>query len=262
MLRYLRLTCALLRYSVMRELMFKVNFLTWIVVEIAWFGIQLTLIEVIYSHVSSVAGWGKYEMFVLVGTSLLVQQLFQFVFMINCIDLPENVRTGKLDFALLQPADSQFLITIRKFDLGAIFTGAFGLGVVIYAIGKLNIHPSIQQAFLYAMLVINGALIHYSLMLTIVTLSFWIVRAQGLVYGYYNLFQITRIPRDAFLGGVKIFFTYVLPMLVVASFPAEVVVQRMSGGSALWVVGVAALLLFISSLWFRFALRFYTSASS
>ncbi len=262
MKRYLRLAAALFRYSLTREMMFKANFLLWVVVEFAWFGIQLALVEVIFANVQSVAGWSKYEMILLVGTSHLVQQIFQFAFMVNCMELPENVRTGKLDFALLQPASSQFLVSVRKFDIGALVNASIGLGFAIYAVGKLQVSVGIVQMLLYAALVLNGVLIHYALMLLIVTLSFWIIRAQGLVYGYYNLFQITRIPRDAFRGGVRIFFSFALPMLVVANFPAEVLARDLWNWSVLWVFGLSVILVGISSLWFRFALRFYTSASS
>ncbi len=262
MLRYLKLSFALFRYSLSRELMFKANLILWVVVEFLWFAIQLAMVEVIFSHVRELAGWNKYEMILLIGTSHLVQQLFQFVFMINCIDLPENVRMGKLDFFLLQPASSQFLVSIRKFDVGALVNGSIGLAFTIYAVWKLNIHPSALQIVLYAALVANGALIHYALMLAIVTLSFWIVRAQGLVYGYYNLFQITRIPRDAFKGVVKLFFMFGLPMLVVANYPAEVLAQRLWSWHILWVFALAFGFVALASAWFRFGLRFYTSASS
>ena len=262
MIRYLKLVAALFRYSLSREMIFKANFMLWIVVEVAWFGIQLMLVEVIFSHVQEIAGWNKYEMILLIGTSHAVQQLFQFIFMINCIDLPENVRTGKLDFILLQPANSQFLISIRKFDIGALVNGSIGLGFVGYAVWKLGLHPTMTQLALYVLLLFNGALIHYALMLAIVSVSFWIVKAQGLVYGYYNLFQITRIPREAFKGGVKFCFTYVLPMLVVANYPAEVLGRGLLGWGILWIIGLAVAFLMGSSLWFRFAMRSYKSASS
>lgn len=262
MTRYLKLSLALFRYSLTRELMFKANFLFWIVVEFAWFGIQLSLIEVIFSHVQQVAGWSKYEMILLIGTSHVVQQMFQFVFMTNCMELPENVRTGKLDFILLQPANSQFLISIRKFDFGALVNGSIGLGFVIYAMEKLQIHPTLEQSILYMGMVLNGTLIHYALMLMIVSVSFWIVRAQGLVYGYYNLFQISRIPKDAFKGGFKLFFTFVLPMSIVANYPATVLARGLWGWGAWWVFGLVATFILLSGLWFRYALRFYTSASS
>jgi ABC-2 type transport system permease protein len=261
-LRYLRLTFALLRYSISRELMFKANALLWIVVEFSWFAIQMLLVEVIYSHVNEIAGWSKYEMILLIGTSHVVQQLFQFIFMTNCMELPENIRTGKLDFLILQPANSQFMASIRKFDPNALVNTSIGLGFVGYASWKLDLDPSAGQLFLYSVLVFNGVIIHYSLMLSIVTLSFWIIRAQGLVYGYYNLFQITRIPKEAFKGGARLFFTFILPMLVIANYPTEVLARGLFGPGLLWVFGLSILLLLIASCWFRFGLRYYTSASS
>jgi ABC-2 type transport system permease protein len=262
MLRYLRLAIALFRYSLTREMMFKANFLLWIVVEFAWFGIQLMLINVIFSHVEAVAGWNKHQMILLVSTSHLIQQVFQFVFMINCMDLPENVRTGKLDFFLLQPANAQFLVSIRKFDLGCLVNGSVALGFIGYAIHTLGITLTPWNLFLFVALVINGVLIHYALMLAIVSVSFWIVRAQGLVYGYYNLFQISRIPREAFKGSARVLFTFVLPMLVVANFPAAVLTQGLKLQQVAWVFCIAVGFLTIVTFWFRYALRFYTSASS
>lgn len=262
MFRYLKLAVALFRYSLSRELMFKANFLLWIVVEFAWFGIQLTLVEVIFSHVHDIAGWNKYEMIVLIGTSHVVQQTFQFVFLVNCMELPDNIRTGRLDFFLLQPANAQFLISIRKFDPGALVNASIGLGFVAYAIGRLHLHPTLGQLALYALLVVNGIFIHYALMLALVTLSFWIVRAQGLVYGYYNLFQIARIPKEAFKGGVKFFFTVCLPMLIVANEPASVLARGLGGWTAGWVFLIASGLVLAVSRWFQYALRSYTSASS
>ncbi|MDD2708268.1 MAG: ABC-2 family transporter protein [Verrucomicrobiae bacterium] len=260
--RYLRLAWALFRYSLAREMMFKVNFLLWIVVEIAWFALQWALIEVLFHHVREIAGWNKYEMIILIGASQFIQQTFQLLFMINCIELPENVRTGKLDFCLLQPANSQFLATVRKFDIGSIANAGLGLAFVFYGVWKLGLQPSLAQILLFFFLSGNGVLIHYAVMLSIVTLSFWIVRAHGLVVGYYQLFQLTRIPREAFKGIIRIIFTFALPMLLVACCPAETLTRNLWNWNLLWITGLTLILLSLSAAWFRFALRFYTSASS
>jgi ABC-2 type transport system permease protein len=261
-MRYLRLFTAILRYNIMRELMFKGNFILWIFVDIGWFGIQVALIEVIFSHTQAIAGWNKYEMIMLIGTSHLVHQIFQFIFLVSCMELPDNVRTGKLDFFLLQPANSLFLISVRKVDLGAIVNASIGISFITYAAIKLGIHPTPGKILLFALLVLNGVFINYSLMLAIVTLSFWIIRAQGLVYGYYNLFQITRIPREAFTQGIRFFFTFVLPMLVVANFPAKLLAVNLEPWKIGAAVALTAAFFSASSLWFRFGLRHYASASS
>ena len=47
-----------------------------------------------------------------------------------------------------------------------------------------------------------GVAVHYSIMLALAAVSFWIVRAQGLVYGYFNFLQIARYPDVIFPAAV------------------------------------------------------------
>src|SRR5438477_10258425 len=49
--RYLSIYLALWKNSVAREMMFKSNFLLWIVVELLWFGLLLSFIGVLYFHI-------------------------------------------------------------------------------------------------------------------------------------------------------------------------------------------------------------------
>src|SRR5688500_824857 len=59
--RYASIYGALWKYSVVREMQFKVNFLLWIVVELLWFALQLTFIAVIYSHTDHIGDWTKWQ---------------------------------------------------------------------------------------------------------------------------------------------------------------------------------------------------------
>ena len=70
-----------------------------------------------------------------------------------------------------------------------------------------------------------GILIHYSLMFLLATISFWTVRAQGIVWGYYNLFNLARMPDEAFQGFFRAFFTFAIPMLLVFNVPVRVLLQ-------------------------------------
>lgn len=260
--KYLRLLVAFFRYSLMREMMFKTNFLLWILVDILWFGAQIVFIQVLFYQTREVAGWDKYQMIMLIGTSHFIQQLFSCFFMTNCIQIPELIRTGKLDFQLLLPANTQFLVSVRNFDPGSLVNSSIGLMFVVYAGMKLGLHPTLFQYGMYVVLVATGIVFHYSLMMGIVTLSFWIVRAQGIVYGYYNLLQIARLPSEAFHGAVKIIFTFFVPMLVIANFPAKVLAFSLSNYRMLWAVALAGFFLWLINRFWNFALKYYTSASS
>ena len=260
---YLSLYAALWQNSVTRELGFKANFLMWIGVEGLWFGLQLSFIGVLYLHTENIGSWTKWQVVALVGTSHLIQQLFTAIFLTNLTALSEHIRTGKLDFMLLLPVNTRFLVSFRQVDLGGFVNAAGALCVIGYALHRLNYTPSVVQVVGFFALILVGIVIHYSLMLMLSASSFWTVRAQGIVWGYYNLFNIARLPDEAFRGAFKAVFTFALPMLLVSNVPVKLLVDRL--GSPLEIVllvALAALIFGASELIWRTALKRYTSASS
>jgi ABC-2 type transport system permease protein len=261
--RYAKIYGALWRNSVVREMSFKTNFILWIFVELLWFALQLGFIAVVYSHTDHIADWTKWQVVFLMGASHFIQQVFQAFFLVNCTQLSELIRTGKLDFMLLLPVNTRFLISLRQVDLGGFVNASSAVAVMIYAGMKLELVPTFAQIFGFLLLAVAGILIHYSLMFLLTTVSFWTVRAQGIVWGYYNLFNIARLPDSAFSGFFKVFFKFAIPMLLVANVPAKLVTQKLnSPWEMLLLVGMAAICFMISESGWRFAMRHYTSASS
>lgn len=131
--RYFKIYAALWKNSVTRELSFKANFLMWIVVESLWFGLQLSFIGVLYLHTDHIGTWTKWQVVMLIGASHLIQQIFQAFFLVNCTNLSELVRTGKLDFLLLLPVNTRFVVSLRQVDLGAFVNALSALGIMTYA---------------------------------------------------------------------------------------------------------------------------------
>jgi ABC-2 type transport system permease protein len=261
--RYLTIYLAVWKNSVVREMGFKANFILWIFVEMLWFALQLSFIAVIYQHTDRIATWTKWEVILLIGASHFIQQIFTAIFLTNCVQLSELIRTGKLDFMLLLPVNTRFLISFRQVDLGGFVNAASAVAVMWYAASQLNLSPSVAQIGGFAFLALCGILTHYSLMLTLASSSFWTVRAQGIVWGYYNLFNIARLPDAAFHGFFKVFFTFVLPMLLVANVPAKLLAERLDHPlEMLLLFGLSLVCFSVSEFVWRFSLRRYTSASS
>jgi ABC-2 type transport system permease protein len=261
--RYLRLYAELWKNSVTREMSFKGNFLLWIIVELLWFGLQLCFISVIFSQTSTVGTWTKWQMVLLVGASNFIQQIYQAFFLTNCTNLSELVRTGKLDFMLLLPVNTRFLVSLRVVDLGAFVNALFAACVMVFAAVQLDLRPSPAQLAGFVALCGVGVLVHYSLMFILATICFWTVRAQGIVWGYYNLFNVARMPDEAFRGAFKAVFTFALPVLLVSNVPVRVLADKVGEPFAwLFLLAVAAVWAGISEWFWRLSLRRYTSASS
>src|SRR5471032_674542 len=242
---------------------FKGNFILWILVELLWFGLQLSFVSVIYAQTDSIGTWTKWQMVLLVGASNFIQQIFQAFFLTNCTGLSELVRTGKMDFLLALPINTRFLVSLRVVDLGGFVNAAFGLCVLIFAAHKAAVHPTPVQLCGFGVLCVVGILIHYSLMFLLATISFWTVRAQGIVWGYYNLFKIARMPDEVFKGAFKAVFTFALPILLVSNVPTRVLADKLTSPS-MWLIllGLGVVWTIVSEWFWRFSLRRYTSAST
>jgi ABC-2 type transport system permease protein len=261
--QYPRIYTALTRNSIARDMTFKANFLFWIFVELVWFGLQLAFNDVIYLHTDRIGTWTRWEVVLLIGTSHFIQQLFQALFLVNCSNLAELVHTGKFDFVLLFPVNTRFLVSCRQIDLTGFISALSGLAVLAFAVRQLGLHPSLLQLACFAGLCAAAVLIHYSLMFAMASISFWSVRAQGIMMAYYNLFSIARIPDVAFAGASRAFFTLVIPMLLVSNVPVKLLAKTLSSPVEITLMLSMCVSVFIASavVW-KCALRHYTSASS
>ena len=263
LVRYAGIYAALWKNSVAREMGFKSNFILWIIVELCWFALQLSFVAVIYSHTDHIGDWSKWEVVLLFGASHFIQQIFQAFFLTNLTQLSELIRTGKLDFMLLLPANTRFILSLRQVDLGGFVNASSAVAVMIYALRQMPLTPTVPAVLGFLLLVVAGILIHYSLMFLLASVSFWTVRAQGIVWGYYSLFNLARLPDAAFRGWFKAVFTFAVPMILVANVPARVLVHKLhSPRDLLLLLAMSVACLVLSELGWRFSVRRYTSASS
>jgi ABC-2 type transport system permease protein len=109
---------------------------------------------------------------------------------------------------------------------------------MVYAGGQLGLSPSPARVASFGLLLLVGLSVHYSVMYLLACISFWTVRAQGIIWGYYNLFQLARLPDEAFRGLFRTVFSFVIPVLLVTNVPVKLLIEKLdarwkcSGSSA------------------------------
>src|SRR6266849_6593679 len=111
--RYLRLFVAFARYGLVRELAFRGNFLIKLTVEVLWLALLLIFYRTVFAKTSLVAGWSEAEYLFFVGCYFTLEGLIETFFLENCTAFADLIRSGDLDFYLLQPLDEQFLVSCR-----------------------------------------------------------------------------------------------------------------------------------------------------
>lgn len=271
MMLYLRvfLTCA--RNSLVRDMSFRANFWIEVLSSIAYMLLNLAFYLLIYSETNEVAGWERYEFFVFIATSMMINSAMQTFFMPNMQELSELVRTGGLDFALLKPIDTQFLVSIRKMNWASIGNFTVAIIVLIYSLNQLEGQPDGWLPYLlYPFYLVTGVLILYSIMITLAATSIWLGRNQSLYDYWFYITNLSRYPMEIYnnsrLGeGISTAFTFIVPILIVINVPARIMAKPLSPEYTF--LSCFAVVITITSLlgsrWvFKKALQNYRSASS
>lgn len=264
--RYCRLHLALARYGLARELAFRGNFVVKVAVEIIWLFILLLFYRTIFAQTSVVASWGEAEYLFFVGCYFALEGLIETLFLENCSEFADLVRSGDLDFFLLKPIDEQFLISCRNVDWSTAPNVIMGAAVMGVALARLGWPITFGQVALFLLLFGCSLLLAYSFLLTLTATSVWFVRNQSLLEAWWLFTSLMRYPREVFMGPwagiLGWFFTYIIPVMLVISVPAETMVKAFHPEFALFTVVATIAMLYVSRRFFRYALRYYRSASS
>lgn len=264
--RYVRLVYALARYALLRELAFRGNFLVKLSVEILWLSILLIFYRTIFTRTSVIADWSEDEYLFFVGCFFALEGLVETLFLENCNEFSDLIRTGDLDFFLLKPIDEQFLLTCRNVDWSTAPNVIMGAGVMGFALYHTHWVFDPLQVLWFALLFACGVAMAYCFLLILTSAAIWFTRNQSLFELWWLFTSLMRYPREIFTAGwaypLGWFFTYVVPILLVVYVPARMMVKVFDQRLVI-VTLVATLVLAVGSRrFFRFALRKYRSASS
>lgn len=265
-LRYARLYGSLARFALAREMAFRSNFLVKVSVEILWLGILLAFYGVVFAKTNALAGWNQGQYLFFVGCFFALNGMIETLFLDNCNEFTELVRTGDLDFLLLRPIDEQFLITTRRIDWGTAPNVIMGAGVMLIALARLHWVFDPLRIVAFAGLFVCGVLLAYSFMLVLTSCSVWLVRNQSLMEMWWLFSSLARFPREIFrepwAEPIGRLFTYVLPILLVSNVPARVMVKTFDPQLVGFMLVATVAAFYLSRRFFRHALRSYRSASS
>jgi ABC-2 type transport system permease protein len=214
--------------------------------------------------------WDKYQFFVFISTSMFINSIVQMFFMTNADEFSELIRTGGLDFALLKPIDTQFLISLRRIEWSSISNFTVAAVLMIYALPRVTeVELTAWQILLYPVYVLAGVGILYSLTIVLAAASVWLGRNTSIYDFWFYITTFSRYPMEIYqgtLGGVlRGVFTFVLPILIVVNVPARMLAKPLRpeySFLALYAIGATVVSLVVSRWVFQRSLVSYRSASS
>ena len=267
---YWRVWLMFLKVSLSREMIFRMNFLIEVVTTCFWIAAQLLLFQIIFGHVDKIRDWSQPEYYGFMATGMLINAFVEMLFMPNCANLSEQIRTGNLDFALVKPIDTQFFVSFQTVDMSLLAQVAVSLGLLGYSVTASGVTVTLVSAVMYLFLVAVAVGFFYGMMIALASAAVFMGRNQGLYDFWFYVTSFARYPGDMYRQGAigEVFwfgFSFIIPILLVVTVPSRVFLRKALIPNG-WVLVIAPALTAIT-LWgsrrvFLWSLSHYRSASS
>jgi len=262
LVRYLHTLALFWIAAIAREVEYRANFFAAAITSSlgllgALFGVSL-----FYQGGHELGGWSWNEALVVVAIYTMLDGVQTCVLAPNRQQITRYVREGMLDYVLLKPIDSQFWVSTCSFSLWGAPDVLLGLGLLAVAWIRLDPTPAPWVLVLAFLPIGLGAVILYAFGFLLATLTIWFVKIYNITIAMQALLEAGRYPIAAYPAVYRAIFTFVVPVAFMTTVPAK---AALGDVSATWLLGMttaAVLLCAASRAFWKFALRFYTSASS
>jgi ABC-2 type transport system permease protein len=260
MTRYLQVLKLFWATSIAAELEYRTNFIVAAFTSLGGLAGSLFSLFLFYRGGYTFQGWRWEEALIVVGVFTLLEGFSSTFLAPNLNRIVKHVQQGTLDFVLLKPISSQFWLSAHTLSPWGLPDLIFGLIIIFYAGSKLGIEA---HEYLSTIVPLTfGLAILYSLWFMLGATSIWFVKIYNVTEVLRGLLEAGKFPMAAYPVAYQTFFTFVVPVAFLTTIPAEALLGRSNLGWTLGAGLLAIVLLILARFFWRFALRFYTSASS
>jgi len=258
----LRLLSAFFKVNVQMALAYRTDTVVNILINLMWLGWELLGLKIIFSNTTSLGGWGLGELIALLGVFRLVNALMAALIWPNTEKFNASVRDGTLDYTLLQPVDSMFLVTFSRMTIWRAWDLLLGTVLIVVGIRMSGggVTPLNLVSFLF--LAVSGSVILYSLWIVLIAATFWFVKFDNNVTILQALLDTGRYPATVYPFWLRLIVTFVVPVAVATTVP----LQALRGDLSLWQVlmflAIGGTSFLVAARVWKAGVRKYSGASS
>lgn len=259
--KYFFLYLAMFKASFISDLEYRANFFTRILTDVFWYVAQIITFEVLYKHTDRIGDWNVYQMRVFLGVLFVIDALYMIFIHENLENMSEKVRKGDLDLLLAKPVNSQFMITLQKANTALIGNLTLGLSWLFYSLHGLGGFNYLRLFWLFILIPCSLVVI-YSMRFMFSATAVIFTRSENLQFLWWQVYRVGMRPDSMYVPWFKWIILTVIPVGVIVSFPARALLNPPEVFYILWPICLVPILIYSTNRFWKYALKFYSSASS
>ena len=257
-----KLISAFLKVNIQTALAYRSDMILSLVMNLIWLGWELVSLQIIFTNTASLSGWGIGEMVTLLGVWRIANLMMSALIWPNTERFNASIRDGSFDYNLLQPVNSQFLVSFSRIVVWRVWELLLALILIVVGI---NLSESITTPFnvlTFLALALSGMAVLYSMWIVLIAFTFWFVKFDNNVTILQALMDAGRYPATVYPVWLRIIVTFIIPIAVATTIPLQALRGDLTGWQILLFLGIGVFSVFLSSRVWKAGVRRYSSASS
>ena len=261
-MRIFKLLSAFFKVNVQMSLAYRADTVVNILLNLMWLGWELLSLNIIFNNTDTLGGWGLGELIALLGVFRLVNTMMIAFIWPNTEKFNQSIRDGSMDYTILQPVSSMFLVTFSRITVWRFWDLILATVLIVVGVNMSAETTTAPQILTFILLAITGMIIIYSLWIILIALTFWFVKFDNNVTILQALMDSGRYPATVYPAWLRIIVTFIIPIAVATTIPLQALRGELSAIQITVFFAVSVISFFVASRVWKAGLRQYSGASS
>lgn len=258
----LKLLSAFFKVNVQMSLAYRADTVVNILLNLMWLGWELLSLNIIFNNTDTLGGWGLGELIALLGVFRFVNTLMIALIWPNTEKFNQSIRDGSMDYTILQPVNSMFLVTFSRITVWRFWDLILAVILIVVGVNMAEEVTNAAQILTFILLSLSGMIVIYSLWIVLIALTFWFVKFDNNVTILQALMDAGRYPATVYPVWLRLIVTFIIPIAVATTVPLQALRGELSALQVFIFLGVSVLSFLIATRVWRIGLKQYSGASS
>ena len=258
----LKLLSAFFKVNVQMSLAYRADTIVNILLNLMWLGWELLSLNIIFNNTDTLGGWGMGELIALLGVFRLVNTMMIALIWPNTEKFNQSIRDGSMDYTILQPVNSMFLVTFSRITVWRIWDLILAAVLIVVGVNMSAETTTAAQILTFILLAISGMIVIYSLWIVLIALTFWFVKFDNNVTILQALMDSGRYPATVYPAWLRLIVTFIIPIAVATTVPLQALRGELTIVQIFIFLGVSFVSFLIASQVWKSGLKQYSGASS
>lgn len=258
----LKLLSAFLKVNIQMSLAYRADTVVNILLNLMWLAWELLSLNIIFSNTQTLGGWGLGELIALLGVFRLINTMMIAFIWPNTEKFNQSIRDGSMDYTILQPANSMFLVTFSRITVWRFWDLILAVVLIVIGINMSGDSINALQILTFILLALSGMVVIYSLWIVLIALTFWFTKFDNNVTILQALLDAGRYPATVYPVWLRIIVTFIIPIAVATTIPLQALRGELGLNQVLIFLFVGIASFVIATQAWKTGLKRYSGASS